>query len=531
MKLRFRVLKPANNIHPDDFQCGAVYNTIPLNSFALLIAVNGTTIFNLEGGLLNSGTNLTAPAGALTATLSVENDYYIKFGLNLANRDDSANIRIRIIENESTTFDTTFPVFGWDLGKNPNIVLPDGMANFVKPFDIKLVPRVWELPEILNRDVVCASAFVYRDFNPKDIHIIQNASSIAIAEYSLVEGGPVIASGKYVKIENPKNGISKLFMKVTNPGTGVVSVIEVDVPSAPVTDPALGFTIVNAGCDTCQCLNETTTIGLTTNKGVIDAYLADDVKFLENLVLNNNLELINMVTGETIHVQNYSYAPNPDISIINHSYIPPGGLDLIAQHKLIFTVRKTDEDGEVLASIEILLNPCSEEEILRIDCNKYTWKNSGVTATLKLYSIDQNGTETLVNTYSDIEVGVTQEIILNDGVYIMRVEKNGEVVYSYKLVGICALVNCIKANALKVACFDPCEEKDCGCPGDCGDCADCSKSSLEMFNTLVVTYISLLNKLTIENPIFIELDTQSASTLKELALIQDRISKHCLGCL
>ena len=528
MNLRFRVLKPDNNIDPTTFACSNLFDVVALTSFGILIEVNGDVVFDYAIGAFNSGITFTGSVGGVDVTFAVEDVYYLKLNLDLADRDDTAEVRIKIMNNDCTTYDNVFTVNGFDLGKNPNVVLPLGMTNFTTPLNIRMMPSTWFDPGPISASYICPSAFLYRDFVTKKIHIIKNNSSIGVTEYHLPGGVIPLATGSYAEIDNEDGEITSIEIRAYNPGFKTIYTATVLVPSAPVTSPVLSFSIANPGCTTCQCFTETTEISLTTDLTSVSSYLIDDVKYLDNPQLNNNFDLIDNVTGLVVDNQNASYSPNPASPIITQPYTQPLGLDYNHQHRLVWTLRKTNAAGEILAILTIVLGPCAEEEMIRTDCGEYSWTNSQETATLEVYSYSSDGVEALVISYADITVGTTQLIPINDGVFIVKVKRNDIIEYSYKLVGICSYITCLTDNTQALVCDDPCitATTDCGCE----DCGDCNCKTKDAFNLLLITYMSLLNKMYVQNPIFTELDTESAKTLKDLALVQDRLTKYCEGC-
>lgn len=528
MNLRFRVLKPDNNINPTAFACSNLFDVVALNSFGIRIEVNGDLVFDYAIGTFNSGITFSGSRGGVDVTFAVENIYYLKLNLDLNNRDDIADVRIKIMNNDCDTYDNVFTVNGFDLGKNPNVVLPLGMTNFTKPFDIRMMPNTWFNPSAISINKICPSAFIYRDFVNKKIHIIKNNSSIGVTEYHLPGGVIPLATGSYAEIENANDAITSIEIRSYVPGFKTIYTATILIPSAPVTRPILSFSLANPGCSTCQCFAETSEISLTTDISGVSSYLIDDTKFLDNPQLNNNFDLIDSVTGLVVNNQNASYSPNPAIPIITQPYTQPLGLDYNHQHRLVWTLRKTNSSGEILAILTIILGPCAEEEMLRTDCGEYSWTNSQETATLEVYNYSADGVETLVISYVGVAVGVTQLIPISDGVFIVKVRRNNIVEYSYKLIGICSYIKCLTDNTQSLVCDDPCltVTSDCGCE----DCGDCNCSDKDSFNLLLITYMSLLNKMYVQNPIFNELDTDSAKTLKDLALVQDRLTKYCEGC-
>lgn len=530
MNFRFRVLGTSNAINPDTFNCGAVFAPLALNSFSLYVKIDSTVVAIIPIGSLTTGTSISTAVGALTATVSIENSNYIKISLNLANRDHYADLTLNLVHPDATPYINTFRIYGFDIGKNPNIVLPPGVTNNTTPFDIKMIPQVWTVPSTQIKYKQCASAFLYRDYVEKKVNIIKTSSSNGDATYFNTATGAVLASGDFVRVGDEKGLLSNLTMVVGDPN-GVSSAI-LPVPAIPITTPLLGFSINNLECTSCNCVNPSSTINLTTNLGVIQDFLQDDDdKDTVYSILHNTIELVDMLTGLVTYTQAYSYAPNPALNTITQVFTPIGMLD-DRQYKIIFTVRLTDEDGIVLGTEEFLLEPCSVSELTKKDCNIYNWQNRAGVATLTLKQVNQDGTYITIETRTNVATGAIEIFTLKDGVYILEVRRANVLVYSYKLVSMCMYINCLTKYTAEVACPDPCADStgDCGCK-DCTDCKDCGGSEDRYnFYLLSVTYMSLINKLYLENQIFETLSTDSAKTMQDLALITDRMTKYCVGC-
>lgn len=526
MRLRFRVVKPPNNIDASTFSCGTASTPPALNTLSLLIAVNGTTVVNLGVGALNAGTTASVPVGALTATFAVENVNYLRLGLNLANRDDSAEVRIRVVDESSDVYDTTFTIFGFDLGKNPNLTYPGVSGNYVTPFDIKLIPSTFTAP-LSSAHKQCAAAFMYRDFLNKKIHVIKSTSSTGIASYYLPGALYPFAVGNYVAIEDPLGKIEGINMVVNDGATSGSTLLA--APALPVTDPILGFSLSNG------CLGNSTIITLSNNVGALQDYLVNDGDVHTTYAtLHYTIWLVDKVTGLTVATSNFAFSPNPALTEISTVYTPGVPLSYDRQYELFWEVRNVDEDGLLLASTSFILVPCSSTELEKIDCNTWLWTNKQGTATIVVKQMSALGVLTEIQREVDVLTGAVGTLVLSDGVFVIDIIRNGLVAYSYKLVSNCMFINCLTGFTKDVACDDPCVDstvstgsEDCGCT-DCGGSGSVKDRSA--FTLLANTYLALVNKLTIGNYLFLTLDTESAALLQNLALIQDRMSKYCSGC-
>lgn len=288
----------------------------------------------------------------------------------------------------------------------------------------------------------------------------------------------------------------------------------------------LGILVTNIDCVSCTCVNSTSSIFLRTNIAAVEAYYAGIGGAMSQLY--NEITLTDVLTGTIVHTLNVGYSPMPGAGWINQPYVP--GITLLndRQYKILFIVKLVNSAGAIFAEQEFILEPCSTLELNRTDCNIYTWENKGAIAELKLKKLNSDGSFTAIETRSAIAVGAIETWTISDGVYILEVYRASLLQYSYKLLGMCSFINCLTAFTKDIACSDPCDENvaDCGCE-DCNDGTVVNKSN---FYLLSMTYIALINKAYLENPIFEELNTESATTLQDLAFIQDRMTKYCSGC-
>lgn len=528
MKFRFKVQNPDNNINPNSFLCGTTFTDTALASYGLYIEVNGTVITDTAIGILNSTSHTVTPVvvGGLTVDFHIENLVYVKLDITGLTRDQSANLRIKITSNDHSTYDNTFKIFGFDMGNNPSISYPSGMASYTKPINIKLIPKNWLLPTPSTKYVPCASAYVYRDFVSGKIYIMKNNSSIGTTTYKLSGTNITLGVGDYVEIDDFNNDISSIEMAVVNNEGS--SFTTLTVPSAPITEPILGYSYTNAGCNGCLCFKANTVVTLTANVGAVESYLIDDLLVDPTFVtINYNIELINPLTGVVIDNINFGNSPNPSLTVLTNTYTPSVDIDETIDYQLRYTLRSINISGAIIAQETFNLEACSKSELTKVDCNIYEWVNKTGVVDIVLKQMNSLGVLTTIESYTAVPLNTKKIFTLNDGVYVLTVSQGETVNFSYKLVSMCTFINCLAKYTEEIACSDPCDDnkEDCGC-------ADCSnkKEDLEIFNLLAMAYLAALNKMYLENPIYYILDTESASTLQDLALIQDRLSKYCSGC-
>ncbi len=530
MKFRFKVQNPSNNIDPNSFNCGTTFNNTPLANYGLYIELNGVVIMNVALGILNAGSQTVSPitVGAMTVDFHIENLVYARLDITGLTRDTSADLRIKIISTDHETFDNTFKIFGFDAGNNPNVSYPLGMANYTKPIDIKLIPKNWLLPSPSTKHVVCASAVVYRDFVSGKIHLMKNNSSIGTASYRLPGSVDILGTGEYVEIDNLNETIESLVMSITN-GVDTIETTLV-VPSAPITEPILGFSYTNPSCNDCLCLKQDTVITLSANVGAVESYLVDDLLIDTTYpTINYNIELINALTGVVVQNTNFSNSPSPSLDTVLTTYTPGVDIDETMDYLLRYTLRLTNISGAIFAQETFNLVSCSKIELVKLDCNVYQWTNKTGVVNVTLKQINSLGVYTTIESYTNVALNTVKTFTLAEGVYILNITQGEFINFNYKLLSMCTFINCLTKYTKEIACSDPCSDtiEDCGC----SDYADKNCTDMANFNLLGFSYLSLINKTYLENPIFTTLDTESASTLQDLALIQDRIAKYCNGCV
>jgi hypothetical protein len=290
----------------------------------------------------------------------------------------------------------------------------------------------------------------------------------------------------------------------------------------------LGILVTNIDCVSCTCINSTSSIYLRINIAAVEAYYASISGTMTQLY--NEIILRDVFTGLVVETIEYAYSPMPGSGWINQLYNPVPTLAFDGQYTIDFKVKLVNDAGAIFAENVFTLNSCSTLELNRVDCNIYTWENKGAIAELKLKKANSDGSFTVIETRSGIAVGAIETWTLNDGVFILEVYRASTLEYSYKLLGMCSVINCLTSFTKAIACSDPCSESSAN--GDCG-CEDCNNNAIiskDNFYLLSITYLALVNKMYIGNVLFYELDTQSATTLQDLALIQDRLTKYCSGC-
>jgi len=457
MIYRFRVLSTSTNADPTAFACDSAFGVMSLADYGLYVELNGEVMFDIAIGILNSTSHTVAPidVGDLTFDFHVENLVFIKFDITGLGLKDVATLRIKITADDYDTYDNTIEIYGFDMGNNPNITYPNGMATYTKPINLKMIPKNWELPSPNVYHKVCASALVYRDFDEKRIHIMQDNSSQGTIEYFKTGAPNSFAGGEYVSLADVNQDIEKLDMVIE--GFNQSSEIELQIPDSPVTTPVLSYTVGPNGC-----MEPNGNIIFSANFENVETYLLDDEAVqLTYTTIYISFDLIDAVTG--LSVDHYEYEGTVDDNLWSDAFGFVPSLPFDRQYKFSLTIRNLDETGEILAQALWVLNPCAFEELTKTDCGTYTWQNKGDTANLYLKKVTAVGVFEDVQEWLSVEIGTTITVNLSDGVYVLEVERADVVVYTYPLISLCTFINCTTKYTKELACTDPCDNNKAGC--------------------------------------------------------------------
>lgn len=549
MKLRFRVLSQAYNIPPSSYNAAVAGLPVNKTNISLLIQVNGVTLLNAGYATLTNGTTASVVTGPITSAFAIENTDYYKVTIPLVYPSDSALVRIKIGGGEThLDYDQTFTVWGYDLGINPNVSLPTMPTNYPGKFnmDLELVPRNFTSGGTFPNTFPNPKGFAWPGVGVNDIQVLKATSALGtylskvVGEngYGIGAGAP--GTGLVSKVPYNTNIIMK-GSPPNGPGFGgddsvvLPPILAFPTNYVPATNPptASGAISTPTICSNCDCIQAGSTVVATFNNSQFQPVLINDIYYSSVFFSYQvTFTLTNLVTGVVIdEVVNTIIISNPNANPagdFTSTYTIPGSPVLNVAYGLHI---KCMSGSYFISETDVFLPPCSYTEVEQLTCSDFKYTNKVVASTVKVYQLDKYGNQTLNQTFNTA-FSESHQFTLADGVYIIEVWKQSPVVksYSLKVIVHCTLTKCIVDYAKKLACQDPCLEPDCDCDCGCSDGLVSGEYSFGAFSLLASTYLSLINNVYATNWVFLTLSEDDLQSMKDIAKIQDRISKYCIGC-
>lgn len=544
MNLKFRILKYANNIDPNTFDCDAAASPIALNTLSLLIEVDGDEVLNLGAGSITTGTTASiVTGGGVNVDFSIEDtDYFV---LNIDNAmGDTNEVRLRFFDESSFVYDQTFTVYGYDIGKNPNDVFPAGFENELDELDFYLVPKFFLFPGIIYNNTVCTKIFNYREYGNEDtLHVLKTSSgyydSLALRVPSNPIGnGNLLSTAPYVAIPGPKtpSGVDLTSLDVGTTGGGITTYENWPIKPPSKATPLVTYNFGNVSCASCECGENGMTVDFVMEGTILDQYLRNLIAQYHNLTtvffVANLKDMAD--NGNIIDTDNTSVVANPDIPWVSFpwTYTPGVTIPFDSYYQLDLEIRLLAVDGELVYTESIDLLPCVYSEFARTGCGTIQFSSKGANdRILRVYSVDSDGTETLYSEDTGVDTNDAIILTLPDGVYFIKLyESDGTTLqYVYKHVSICTIQNCLVSYAKLLACQDPCaevQESDCGC----GSNGLTTPESLATFHLLVFNLFNLMNSVYQTSYIVETLTEADTVVFSEMATLIERLSNYCEGC-
>lgn len=517
MNIWFRVRHGDASVPPASFSCLSAPTTTDKATVGLLLEVNGATLANFAVGAMNNGSSGTVTVGGVSATFNFQNTDYYHLNINLGS-DTSATVKVKVTKTDYNTYDETFRVENLDIGLNPNNATHVGI---LLPFDVELIPRIFQGNTSAPVDVQCPKAFVWRSLLTNVIHLIKRTSSPGNTTY--FKGGTTeyLASGPVADTANVL-GMTEVNMRLTGTdGVGITAIVPLPTPFS--IHPEVGFSVVNGSCNECTCIQTGSNVLVTISGDHLTPYVVESVLYYYRYNAADAIVELFDLTTNTLESDLPMYTAQPQTTpFVNDSdTFPIPAIVVDRLFKLKVTIA-----GEEDQVYEITLIPCAYEELTRDGCGSFQWTNKGEVATLTVKKVASTGAMTTVATNVDVPIGDIVDLVLDDGVYLLVVTRASVEVYSYKVFSTCSLVNCIAKFTKELACSDPCDA-----PCDCDDCVGKDKVyDVSAFMLLTMTYMSLLNNIYKTSYVFINLGTAELITLSDLSLIIERMKRYCNGC-
>lgn len=549
MNLRFRVLSQLYNVLPSAYNPAAAGVVVDKTNIAMSVYVNGDLFFTANAGTLTDLSIFAGVVDGIVCGFSFEDTDYCQLNLDLPTPHSSVTVRLVIDVANFYTYDNTFTVFGYDLGNNPNTAFPPFPPFPGNPnFDITLAPELF-VPgggDPVSSNIYPSPIFTtYRNPTNKDLHLVKLTS--APGDYIAYNGQIPLGTGSHIEITDAGGMLTNLTYVglIFDMLTGSVYYdnlpVEDDplaiseqtnaVPAPKADYPVLTYQIVTPGvCNSgCDCVEDASQVTIALANDPAPFVVNDSYVYGGYTNVNLFLTLIDRTTDEVVApviTVPFTPDPNADDWLGSYSYNFPNDLPFDRDYILRIAM-------DSLVTKDYLLTPCSYKEFERTDCGTFIWTNKSTAAQLTVKSVAQDGTQTEVETHSVI-LGGTVTLELEDGVYIVEVERDDVVQYSYKVFVHCAILSCVGSFLNDIACADPCADKsdDCGCGGSGAKhpATNLKLYNFSAFSLGVLTYLQLVNSIYATNWIFTVLPEEEETQLKDLVLIHDRLTKYCLNC-
>lgn len=537
MYFKFRILKYANNIAPEDFDPSVEPPVVDMNTIGLRIEIDDEELLVANAGSLTTGTTADVTIGGIDCHFSIADDDYYVVQIEEPEVTEQHKVRIRITHESSRTYDESFYVYGYDLGLNPNDTIESGWESTVSAIDFKLVPNVFTVPSTVTANVVGTSTINYRSRDgANDLTFVKVSSGYGTIEYK-APSGTVLAAGNTAVIPNPVGPTGTPTTVVTVVTTnGVVTEDDVTITPPVTTVPDIGYAFTDSSCEECGCISPGGEVTFTIDGSGITPYLQDlDPKAHQLGNVLYALSLKDMTDGGAeVDSETNAVTLNPDtpIGVLTYVYELPPELSWDRYYQLVFKIYTPDVNGTLLVTKTVDIIPCSFLEFERTGCGQVTWTNKNIDGQiLKVYQLDSAGTETLVSSHTNNDSGDTVELELEDGVYLLKVYDAEETLqYQYKYLAMCTITNCLVEYTKALACSDPCSPptiSGCGCDGEE---STVQPYDLAAFGLMVFTYLNLLNSIYNTSYITTVVSESDLQNFKDLALLQERLLRYCEGC-
>lgn len=474
MKFRTRFLALEDNEYTGEVTQStlAVPAFAVVNGLHLLVKVGGVVVVNTTTFNTFSTASVVHPdLGTITATGFADNG--LRLDIPLANVWDKTTVEIVASNNLFYTFNSSFEVYGYDLGNDP-------IGGITTNPDMDII-MMYDWSNEASQSGNAYSKFVaYRKPFSNKIYFYNLTSQPAIWTYlNALDSDSVILTGfPNGFICNNENASLKLKSELAGGFYTITDALDVDAYASL----KLPYS-VETECPTCatSCYTFGENINAYTifnNNPSFQGFYVDDVLVPPYDTITILYELFdvfgNLVASQTIDIS-ITLPFTPDAG--NYPFT---GISLSEVGGLIL---KTTLSVEGLFSCVTTdtLSVCNTLKIDKTDCSSYKFTNITLNdVTLEVYKITSSTSlATSDNTLVVNElVGGAENVIVNfeDGLYIIIIDDN-----TIQFLPVyCNLETCLLNFSKKLMCATP----TCG---GCGTCDDCVKKESDVaynFNAL-----------------------------------------------
>ena len=523
MKLRFNISEPINTGSPDYTICNQVSTFISFTNLELLLKIDGTNIINTTD--LSSISFPIAPittTNGLTVGVDLENSNYIVLDINLNNIWDFTNIEYQISKTGYWSFNKIFEIYGYDLGKNPNLT-PITDSN--PDFNIILLNKTNN--EVNGFQTKAYSSFItYKRPYTNQLHFYKSNSGQGEISYinsdletiSYNSDGFICVTGEYSLkqlnniyslINNIKTLVdSCLSSLITLNNTNLFPSFEANTTCVDCNDDCI---VVNTNNNTTTYIDYTTLTHFFVNDVEVNPFTTQYISY--KLIDFTGNEILNQTNTFNINPLPFVYDPSTTLFSFQ---IPEIGDYIIQVEVGVTNLYKCIKNYPI--------NGCNFYEIKNSDCNEFTIYNKGFEDFIVNISELQDDKSFLP--ISEITVNALSNSIINhneDNIYTYTVTKNN-INYIFIVVNYCNLRNCLLKHISKLLCKDKHDEDKCD---------ECNHKDYYDFNSLIITahtYFNMLNNEYNFNYIYESLSPDKINELFELSQFLKRFKEYCEHC-
>jgi hypothetical protein len=504
-------------------------------SLDLLIEVDGTEIYSGEynDAMLASVLTGTGLAVELSVEDGVETGVVVKLEIPLVNINDTASVRIKLSNEDYKTFDTTFTVFGYDLGNNEDVAVnittnPD--------MDIMLLPLTTTdytyAKMVAYRKPDTSRIYYYNLTNSRGTSLFQDYSNNFLSYgNSMVDNCETLRIVQLANLYETANGA----YSPSCPTEPIYYCSANQVVDALVVKPTLVPVVstVNPNCEDCACSAvDDSNVTLPFDVDQLALFYKDDVQVPPYSIIEVTYTL-KTLDGTEIGTA----LRNLDLDdIITNGFnindtlwnLPTMDYDKIYILEMVAIVSPTANTIWFTCTTETTIVPCSYTELKETACGEYTIENyeeetMSVVVNKLIKIVAEVPEVTEIETFT-VLASATHDFTLTDpGVYLIEITK-GEVSYTRVVFNLCEIKQCFLTNMQNILCNSL---DDCGCnKTKIGN----AQYNQQAFITQYFLLLAYMNNVYITNWIFETIDTTMFTNLFNISKIIDNLTKYCETC-
>lgn len=520
MKLRFNLTEPIDTGSPDYIICNQASSFISFTNLELVLKIDGTNIINTIdlAGVSFPIAPITTTNGYIVSA-SIENTNYIVINIDIDNVWDSTTASFIVNKIGYWSFNKTFEIYGYDLGKNPNLT-PITDSN--PDFNLVLINKINnEVSGVQTK--AYSSLIAYRKPFTSELHYYKSNSGSGEITYQNTDLEQISTSVDGFLCIVGAYGIKQIcnLYEYNNTGRTLLSTCTSNLINLLDINnfPTFGSSTTCVNCDAeCIVLNTENTTTTNIDYSLLSTYYIDDIEVNPYLTQNLIYRLIDF-TGNIIDEISYSFNINP----LPFTYIP-------TDYLYNFSI---PEVGDYIIQVEVSVAnlykciknypifSCNFYEIKNTECNEYTVYNKSFEDFTLIISELQDD-KTFLEVSSVIVPALDNVVITHtsDNVYTYTVAKD-EIDYIYIVVNYCNLRTCLLIGLTNLICPKT------------GECIECRAKDYYDFNALIInahTYFNMLNSEYNFNYMYEALSVNKINELYELKSFLTRFEEYCLEC-